>query len=119
MAEENETKIKFDEIDIKIIKSLGANQLTTTELAKRIFICNNDYELKQQDNFIRNRLKKLETSGFIGSKEKNNHSIYFNNDNCVVFNGAPKIIINKMVFKGQKGEYIFIIKNGSLSQILS
>jgi DNA-binding transcriptional regulator PaaX len=113
--------MKLDDLDIKILKFLGLikKPITTTDMAKQLFVIKNDYELKQKDNFVRMRLKKLSTTGLVYSKEKNRHLYYTLCEHCLVLSGTPSIRINGSVFKGEKGEYIFIVKDGKLEQILS
>ena len=113
--------MKLDDIDIRILKFLGnmKKPTTTTDMAKELFTLRDDYELRKKDNFVRLRLKRLVKNGFVLSEEENNHTNYSLCRNCVVISGTPKIAVNGTSFKGQKGEYIFIIKDGFLEQILS
>lgn len=113
--------MKIDDIDIKILKILGLAELniTTTELAKKLFILKDEYDLKQKDNFIRIRLQKLTKNGLVSVKKEDNHKVYTLHANCLVLSGVPEILIANNSFKGEQGEYIFILKNNHLEQILS
>ena len=113
--------MKLDDIDIKILKFLGKlkKPVTTTDMAKELFALKDEYDLKKKDNFIRLRLKRLLKAGLVIGKEENNHTNYVLCADCIVISGLPRISINGTVFKGQKGDYVFIIKGGFLEQILS
>lgn len=113
--------MKLDTLDIGILKLLGKirKPITTTDMAKELFTVQNNYQLKQKDNFIRARLKKLSKLGLVVSQQHFRHTNYTLCEHCLVLSGTPRISINGSTFRGQKGEYVFIVRDGSLEQILS
>lgn len=84
-------KISIDIYDLEILKILydlkkGEN-ITTFSLAKKIFTDSPYNLLKNKDNLIRKRLKKLEVYNLINIFKENNRTFYeLQTENCCIRN---------------------------------
>lgn len=75
-------KFSLDDVDMTIIYLLfkTGKPLTTTQITKLVFpTISNDYELRKKDNFIRSRMKKLESMNILLRIDNGEKSTYIPN----------------------------------------
>ena len=112
--------IKLDEFDLKIINCFfQLNNATTTDIAKKIFNVKDAYHLRLKDNFIRNRLLKLESIGLIQSDVLNGSTIYtIDETKCKKLKGNLILKNRKQNLKLLSGD-IIILKNDKFLLLVS
>jgi len=98
-----------------MIVSGDEGEISSYDVAKKMFGNLEGYDLKLKDNFIRFRLQRLERIGVLDSVKFKNKTSYFLSKNCRIIKGKMRIG-RKSVFG--KGTFV-IIKIGGMRLIIA
>lgn len=106
---------KFDAKIINILVSGDEGEISSYDVAKKMFGDLKKHDLKLKDNFVRSRLKRLDRIGILYSVKTHNKRNYFLSKNCRVIRG--KMQIGQKTISGV--DTFVIIKIGGMRLIIA